>query len=95
MSALHGLGVVAKKTCCYGRVVPPGLESVSSTFPSAEALGYFRSPLRGWILGQFIASDWPIEFSRTHSSPDFIWLGTARLKLRESSAFDSQPLKGI
>ena len=32
---------------------------------------------------------------RTHSSPDFIWLGTARLKLRESSAFDSQPLKGI
>ncbi len=31
------------------RVVAPGLESYSFTFPSAEALGYARSPLRGWF----------------------------------------------
>jgi hypothetical protein len=29
---------------------PSGTWIISSTFPSAEALGYVRSPLRGWIL---------------------------------------------
>jgi len=32
-------------------VAPPGLESLLPPFPSAEALGYSWSPLRGWVEG--------------------------------------------
>src|ERR1017187_9679539 len=39
-------------TCASAAAVPRDLNTFP-TFPSAEALGYFRLPLRGWILGPF------------------------------------------
>ncbi len=43
------------KRVCVNSAAPPGLDYFFHLYPALEALGYFRSPLRGGISGRFAA----------------------------------------
>ena len=48
---------------------PSGTRMVLPTFPTAEAVGYYRAPLRGWALLRIgPAASSRTKFSRTHWS---------------------------